>query len=110
MSPDHLHRSSHIFMRHFPASLADRFIVTAVLLALFFPSANAAPGQGTTQQASGIITLTARDATTHGTQMRYEPATNKNCLGFWTNPEDWADWTFNVAKPGTFIIEVWQGC
>ncbi len=41
--------------------------------------------------------------------MRYEPATNKNCLGYWVNPADWADWTFPVDRPGTFDVEVWQG-
>jgi len=63
-----------------------------------------------TQESSGLIVLRAHDATTHSKMMRYEPATNKNCLGYWVNPEDWADWEFNVTKPGTFEVEVWQGC
>ncbi len=42
--------------------------------------------------------------------MRYEPQTNKNCLGYWTKAEDWADWTFDVARAGSFEVEVWQGC
>jgi lysophospholipase L1-like esterase len=42
--------------------------------------------------------------------MRYEPATNKNCLGYWVNPNDWVEWDFQVAQPGTFELEVWQGC
>src|SRR2546423_15392628 len=62
------------------------------------------------QEKAGAITLLAREATTHGTQLRYEPQTNKNCLGYWTKPEDWADWQFNVTEPGTFAVEVWQGC
>ncbi|HUL51152.1 MAG TPA: hypothetical protein VLU94_01075 [Candidatus Nitrosotalea sp.] len=62
------------------------------------------------QESSGVITLYARDAKTHGAMLRYEPATNKNCLGYWTNPNDWAEWQFNVTQPGTFDIEVWQGC
>ena len=62
------------------------------------------------QDASGEILLRARDAVTHSVMMRYEPATNKNCLGYWTNPKDWAEWEFTVTKPGTFEVEVWQGC
>ena len=67
-------------------------------------------GKPITQEASGAITLLARDATTHSVMLRYEPATNKNCLGYWVNPNDWAEWEFAVTQPGTFDIEVWQGC
>ncbi len=42
--------------------------------------------------------------------MRYEPQTNKNCLGYWTKAEDWADWTFDVARAGSYEVDVWQGC
>ena len=42
--------------------------------------------------------------------MRYEPQTNKNCLGYWTKAEDWADWTFDVSRAGSYEVEVWQGC
>ena len=62
------------------------------------------------QDASGAITLAARDATTHGSQMHYESAPTKNCLGYWFKTEDWADWEFKVARSGAFEIEVWQGC
>ena len=62
------------------------------------------------QDPSGLITLAASNAVTHGTQLRYEPATNKNCLGYWTKVEDWAEWQFEVTKPGLFEIEIWQGC
>ena len=50
-------------------------------------------------QDSESITLHARDATTHSVMMRYEPATNKLCLGYWTNPKDSASWSFDVTKP-----------
>jgi pimeloyl-ACP methyl ester carboxylesterase len=63
-----------------------------------------------TQDATGVIILPARDATTHGTQLRYEPAAIKNCLGYWTQAEDWAEWRFNITQPGTFEVELWQGC
>jgi pimeloyl-ACP methyl ester carboxylesterase len=62
------------------------------------------------QRESKVIVLAARDATTHGTQLHYESATNKNCLGYWFNPEDWAEWSFEVPRAGSYAIEVWQGC
>lgn len=67
-------------------------------------------GNPITQSPSGEVVLAARDAITHSILMRYEPATNKNCLGFWANPADWAEWEFSVTKPGTYEVEVWQGC
>ena len=67
-------------------------------------------GQPVQQETSGAVTLAARDAITHSTVMRYEPATNKNCLGFWVNARDWAEWEFNMTTPRTFEVEVWQGC
>src|ERR1700731_2260324 len=62
------------------------------------------------QDSTGLVTLAASNAVTHGNQLRYEPATIKNCLGYWTQVEDWADWEFNGRKPGLFDVEVWQGC
>ncbi len=67
-------------------------------------------GEEVVQQPTGEILLRAHDATTHSVMMRYEPATNKNCLGYWVNPADWAGWEFTVLKPGAFDLEVWQGC
>ncbi len=60
--------------------------------------------------ANGEILLRSGDATTHSTTMRYEPAAIKNCLGYWVNPADWADWQFDVPRAGTYDVEVWQGC
>jgi hypothetical protein len=62
------------------------------------------------QAKDNEILLHSRDATTHSVMMRYEPATNKNCLGYWTNPNDAAEWKFTVKKPGTYTIQLWQGC
>ena len=60
--------------------------------------------------ADGSFELKASQATTHSVTMRYEPAAIKNCLGYWVNPTDWADWQFPVARTGVYEIEVWQGC
>ena len=60
--------------------------------------------------ATGDIRLHAKDATVHGTQARYESASYKNVIGFWTKPEDWASWDFDVAKAGRYEMEIQQGC
>ncbi len=60
--------------------------------------------------ADGIVSMHASNAVVHGTMLRYEPQTNKLCLGFWTRAEDWAEWKFTVAKPGDYVVEIWQGC
>ena len=62
------------------------------------------------QSEDGIVTLPARTARVHGTQLRYEPLPHKNTLGFWVRAEDWASWAFTLKKPGTFAVEVLQGC
>jgi lysophospholipase L1-like esterase len=62
-----------------------------------------------TLQAQEIL-LHASKATVHGATLRYEPQTNKNCLGYWTNPDDGAEWKFIVERPGVYDLEVWQGC
>jgi arylsulfatase A len=62
------------------------------------------------QGADGVITLTAHAADVHGVQVRYEALPHKNTLGFWTRAEDWVSWDFTVSKPGTFAVEILQGC
>src|SRR5215831_8044977 len=66
--------------------------------------------QGISSDLSGAITLPASNALTHGSQMHYESSPLKNCLGYWFNVEDWAEWEFEVVRPGLFAVEVWQGC
>lgn len=60
--------------------------------------------------APGELQLHARDAKVHGEKLRYEPQPHKNTLGFWTRAEDWASWDFEVAKAGSYEVEVLQGC
>jgi hypothetical protein len=62
------------------------------------------------QAASGVVTLPARTAEVHGTQLRYEALPHKDTLGFWTRKEDTASWEFVLTKPGTFTVSVLQGC
>jgi len=59
---------------------------------------------------TGDVRLLAKDAIVHGKKLRYEPASNKNVLGFWTDPVDWAEWKFTAPAAGLYEVEVQQGC
>lgn len=60
--------------------------------------------------ASGDVRLHAKDAIVHAQTMRYEPELHKNVLGYWTNPNDWAEWKFDISQAGRYEVEVQQGC
>jgi hypothetical protein len=62
------------------------------------------------QAADGTVTLPAKTADVHGVQLRYEAQPHKDTLGFWTRADDSASWEFQATKPGTFRVEVLQGC
>ncbi len=62
------------------------------------------------QSIDGSINLEANSATTYAEKMRYEPAEEKNCLGFWNDPKDWAEWKFDVTSPGKFNVSLHYGC
>jgi alpha-L-fucosidase len=59
---------------------------------------------GLAQDYDGSLVLPASEARTHGSDLKYETGTERDNLGFWTNPDDWADWTFEVTKPGKFDV------
>lgn len=63
-----------------------------------------------TPAADGSILLHSRDVTIHGKNVRYEPQPNKNTIGYWTKVEDWVSWNFEITKPGSFNVEILQGC
>ncbi len=67
-------------------------------------------GDEVSQGIDGHIHLPASTATTFSSKMRFEPKTEKNCLGFWTEADDFAEWTFQVHAPGTFQLQVYKGC
>lgn len=62
------------------------------------------------QAADGSLVLEAKSATTWSENMRYEPKPEKNCLGFWTSADDFAEWGFDVVKPGRYKVSVVHGC
>jgi alpha-L-fucosidase len=57
-----------------------------------------------TQGADGAVLLPAVEATIHGSSLRYEPGQNRDNLGFWLDPADWADWSFTLTRPGRFAV------
>jgi hypothetical protein len=67
-------------------------------------------GEKIIQAEAGHITLLAKDATTWSENMRFEPKAEKNCLGYWTEPDDLAEWEFEVTKPGRYKVAVFHGC
>ncbi len=92
-------------MPHRVVLLLACFVMSLASLAAETPVAKpVAPGN------DGIVSMHASNAVVHGTMLRYEPATNKLCLGFWTKAEDWAEWKFTVTKSGDYVVEIWQGC
>jgi len=62
------------------------------------------------QAKDGTITLKGEFGDAHGVQLRFEPLPHKNTFGFWTNKDDYITWEFEVTTPGTFAVELTQGC
>jgi hypothetical protein len=67
-------------------------------------------GDPVAQNGKDAITLSASSATTWSENMRYEPKPEKQCLGFWTSEDDFAEWEFDVKTPGTYEVIVTHGC
>lgn len=61
-------------------------------------------------QSKDTINLHSRNSIVHGVNLRYEPAAKKQCLGYWSNPSDWASWDFTVNQTGKYKVKVRQGC
>ena len=59
---------------------------------------------GLAQDYDGSVVLPASEARLHGSDIKYESGPQRDNLGFWTNPDDWADWTFQVTKAGKFEV------
>ncbi|MEI6536148.1 MAG: DUF5077 domain-containing protein [Verrucomicrobiaceae bacterium] len=66
-------------------------------------------GEKINQAEDGSVLLLAKDAATWSENMRYEPQPNKNCLGYWTDVQDFAEWEMKVDKPGKYQVVVHQG-
>jgi arylsulfatase A len=62
------------------------------------------------QAADGTIALAAETADVHGVMIRYEPLPHKDTIGYWTRGDDWVSWDLIVREPGSFDVEILQGC
>jgi len=83
-----------------PAEAPDKISSTVVLVIKGAPDVAVMPiSQGT----DGSVQLLASDAELHG-GLQYETGGGKDNIGFWTNPEDAASWTFKVNHPGKFTV------
>ena len=58
----------------------------------------------------GVMTLSARDAVVRSEKLQFEPLTHKNTVGYWVNPQDYAEWSYELDQPGEFEVEILQGC
>ena len=59
---------------------------------------------GLRQAADGTITLPANEAKLRGGDIRLEGHAGEENIGYWTNPEDSAEWQFKVMRSGKFEI------
>ena len=59
---------------------------------------------GLAQDYDGSVVLPASEARLHGDEIKYESGDQRNNLGFWTNPSDWAEWTVEITRPGKFDV------
>jgi hypothetical protein len=48
--------------------------------------------------------LPASEAHLHGSTLQYEAGDSRDNVGYWTDPDDWADWEFKVEQPGKFTV------
>lgn len=60
--------------------------------------------------AIGLVQLEPKDAILHSTKLRYEPQPQKDTLGFWVDPADWAEWECEIPQSGAYAVEILQGC
>jgi alpha-L-fucosidase len=56
------------------------------------------------QKRDGSLLLPASDARLHGATFQYESGGLLDNIGYWTTPEDWADWEFKLTRPGKFTV------
>ena len=67
--------------------------------------------EATTAQADdGSIVLHARDATPHGTNIKYEQGSGKDNIGYWTDANDYVSWALQMHAAGTFELELTYAC
>lgn len=84
-----------------PTAAPDKISSTIVLKFKGAPEIVVAP---ILQKSDGSISLPASGANLHGSTFQYESGGPLDDIGYWTNPDDWADWDFKVTQPGKFTV------
>jgi len=83
-----------------PAAAPDPISSTIVLKIKGAPEVAATP---IIQESDGSIRLLASEARLQG-RLQYEVGGGKDNIGYWTNPDDTATWSFKVDRPGKFTV------
>jgi alpha-L-fucosidase len=84
-----------------PAAAPDKISSTVVLEIKGAPDVQPMP---ILQSHNGTVSLPAIEARLHGDTVQCESSGPLGNIGYWFNPDDWADWDFKVNTPGKFTI------
>ncbi len=60
--------------------------------------------------SDNVLTLPAHHAAVHGEKLQFEPLPHKNTVGYWVNPQEWAEWRVATEQAATWDVHVLQGC
>ena len=60
----------------------------------------------TTEHADGTIVLSALDAKVVGERAKLETNPGNHRIGYWTNPSDYVEWTFESRGKGEYDVEI----
>jgi len=96
--------------KEFRLGIIAAALAVGTFLSFADESKSKSPAKIINQAAEGSVKLLAKDATIHGTTIRYEPQPHKNTIGYWTKQEDWVSWDFKLRTPGSFTVELTQAC
>jgi alpha-L-fucosidase len=86
-----------------PTNAPDAISSTVVLQFKGAPEVSEVSATPIAQGSDGSLRLLASEAELHGA-IQYESGNGKDNIGYWTNPNDFANWTFNVDHPGSFQV------
>jgi alpha-L-fucosidase len=86
-----------------PAKAPNAISSTVVLQFKGAPEVSEVSATFIIQEPDGSVRLLASEADLHGA-VQYETGNGKDNIGYWTNPDDFVAWTFNVHRPGRFQV------
>lgn len=79
--------------------------LTTMLAALLLLAASARA-----DDPPGTIVLDGKDATLTGGGIRYQPSSDRRCIGFWTGMSNTVSWKVSIPARQTYRILVTQSC